>query len=185
MAEPSIIDQLKALRAGDDAAARALAGRVTAPCAARIRDLLAVLHGTDKAEAAKAAGVLLEIELPAFSPVLAGVSPEPLEALVWDIQLLGDLVLGARAQLLAKLDGLLEDQRDVPMGDGPSPADEKPLPRRVCDEAYLLLRRLLARESEDAQYLNSRLYLGLSLEKRNSEIFFAKRERRFTRFDEE
>ncbi|MEO5619070.1 MAG: hypothetical protein ABIS67_14975, partial [Candidatus Eisenbacteria bacterium] len=116
--------------------------------------------------------------------VLAGVAPEPLDALVWDIHLLGDMVLGARARLLEKLDALSEDQRNVPVGDGPSPRDEKPQPRRVCDEAYLIVRRLMSNEPEEALYLNSRLFLNLSNEQRDQEIFFAKRERRFTRFDE-
>ncbi|MEO5617875.1 MAG: hypothetical protein ABIS67_08885, partial [Candidatus Eisenbacteria bacterium] len=65
MTEPSMADQLKALRAGDDQSARALARALTAGGDAKLRDLLAVLHGSDKAEAGKAAGVLLEVELPA------------------------------------------------------------------------------------------------------------------------
>lgn len=184
MAEPSIAQQLKALRAGDDKAARALARSITAAGEAKLRELIAVLHGSDKTETGKAAGVLLEAELPAFPAVIEGLQAEPLDGLIWDIQLLGDLVLGARARLIEKLDALSEDQRDVPVGDGPSPRDEKPLPRRVCDEAYLILRRLVAHEPEDAGYLNSRLFLKLSIEQKDQEIFFAKRERRFTRFDE-
>lgn len=142
MAEPSIAEQLKALRAGDDKAAGTLARAVTAVGDAKIRDLLAVLHGADKTEAGKAAGVLLEIDLPALPAVLAGVSPEPLDPLIWDIQLAADLVLSARMPLIAN-------------------------------------------EPEEAQYLNSRLFLNLSNEKKDQEIFFAKRERRFTRFDEQ
>jgi len=185
MAEPSIAQQVKALRAGDDKGAQAVARAVTAGADAKIRDLLAVVHGDDKTEAGKAAGVVLELDLPAFPTVLAGVKPEPLDPLIWDVQLAADLVLSARAQLLEKLDALLEDKRDVPMGDGPAPRDEKPLPRRVCDEAYLLERKLISSEPEEALYLNSRLYLKLSVEKRDQEIFFAKRRRRFTPFADE
>jgi hypothetical protein len=184
MAEPSIADQLRALRAGDDKGTGAIARGVTAGAEAKIRELLGVMHGKDPAEAAKAAGVLLELEMPAFPSVLGAVRTEPVPGLVWDIQLLGDIVFDARRRVVEKLDGLSEDKRDVPVGDGPAPSDEKPLPRRVCDEAYLILRRLLSSEPEEALYLNSRLFLKLSIEQKDQEIFFAKRERRFTRFDE-
>jgi len=185
MAEPTVADQLKGLKPGDDKGAAAMARAITTGAEGKIRELLAVIHGKDRAEAGKAAGVLLELELAAFAPALAGIQPEPVEGLVWDLRLLGDLVAGARAGLVEKLDALFEDKRDVPVGEGPAPRDEKPLPRRVCDEAYLIERRLLSGEPEEALYLNSRLFLKLSNEKKDSEIFFAQRERRFTRFDQE
>jgi hypothetical protein len=184
MPEPTIREQLKALPAGKDAAVQAMARSIGQPVDQKAAELLQVLHGEDLDLAVKAAGVLLELDARAFAAVLQGTKPDPIPAAVWDLQLLADIVLALRARLVKVLDERLGDKRDVPMKDDPRLVDEKPLPRRVCDEAYLMLRRLLSAEAEEPLYINSRLFLKLTIADRDAEIFFAKRERRFTNFSE-
>lgn len=185
MAEPSLKEQLMALPKGDDRAVDALARNFGRSVDQKTEELVEILKGEDAALADRAAAVLMALDARALPALGKATRPDPLAAGLWELELLSDLVLASRGSVVALLDGRLEDKRDVPMA-GKSPGmEEGPLPRRACDAAYLMLRRLLSAENADAQFLNSRLFLKLSIEKRDSEIFFAKRERRFTDFSAE
>ena len=49
--------------------------------------------------------------------------------------------------------------------------EEKPIPRRVCDEAYLMLRKLLSyKEDEESLMTNERLFLRMTNEEKDKEI---------------
>jgi len=147
-----------------------------------VRQLIAVLHGKDEAESRKAAGVLLQLGPVAFDDLAKSVKKDDPSQAVWDAQVLGDMVLESRTQLVAVLDGMMDDTRDHPMPDYPG-LEEKHPPRRVCDEAYLLERRLLNTvEPEDLGYSNGRAFLALPIAQRDAEIANAKRARVFTNF---
>ena len=62
----------------------------------------------------------------------------------------------------------------------PEEVEEKPAPRRICDEAYLMYRRLLnTRESEEDYLVNRRIFLKQTDDDKDREIFFARKSRRF------
>ena len=82
-----------------------------------------------------------------------------------------DLQLSLRQRIVAALDPLLEDREIVPAPDVPGPIEEVPPPCRICDEAYLALRRLLAHdEDEMAQERNAHEFLALEDEAKDAEI---------------
>ena len=59
--------------------------------------------------------------------------------------------------------------------------EEAPAARRVCDEAYLQLRRLLnPRESVERYHLNASAFLQLSTEEKENEIRKARKSRMFS-----
>lgn len=87
-------------------------------------------------------------------------------------------------QLLAATDGnllqksiaatskMLDDQRPVPLPPDYGLKEEtSPPPRRLCDEAYLVLRRLMhVAETEDEYWLNAEAFLNVPMAERDAEI---------------
>ncbi|HQJ45742.1 MAG TPA: hypothetical protein PK195_03815, partial [Ignavibacteriaceae bacterium] len=49
--------------------------------------------------------------------------------------------------------------------------EEQPVPRRVCDEGYLMLRRLTAfKETEEELMINEKLFLNMTDDQKDKEI---------------
>lgn len=93
-------------------------------------------------ERRKAARVLRELEelgirawLNRFGQVSATERLEAAEAVI-------DSYRVVQQRLMDALSPLLEEQAKVPRTQSPEPMEERRPPTRVCDEAYLLLRRL-------------------------------------------
>jgi len=77
----------------------------------------------------------------------------------------------------------LSDTRKVPASRGAGPTEEQPPVVRICDEAYLQLRRLVnLEESMDQYLLNSRAFLNLPEARKDEEIRKSRQSRAFTRF---
>jgi len=79
----------------------------------------------------------------ALSGGLGASVPEDPTRRAQRVNLLVDAETALRRRLAADLDALLEDRRPVPVHLGPPGEEAKPLPRRVCDVAYLGLVRLV------------------------------------------
>lgn len=47
-----------------------------------------------------------------------------------------------RRKVIARIDALLDDRTPIPVPVS-GPAEQRPPPRRVCDEAYLLMRQMV------------------------------------------
>jgi len=107
----------------------------------------------------------------AFTPLLGGLSPDVPEDYVWDMKTVMDLQLNNRVKLAKVLENMLEDKRSLEMPEPPPDTEEEFLPRRVCDEAYLLMRQLLSfEEGEEEQFFNTNAFLNLSDEEKDTEI---------------
>ena len=185
MADTNITRSLAALGPNDDKGFTALARSIAAKSDGDVRELIAVLHGKNEAEARKAAAVLLELRQLAFAALADSVKKDDPSQAVWDAQVLGDILLDSRGRLIAVLDAMFEDKRDHPMPEFKG-LEEKHPPRRVCDEAYLLERRLLfSNEAEDQAHANARAFLALPPAERDKEIAKARATRTFKNFAEE
>jgi hypothetical protein len=76
----------------------------------------------------------------------------------------------------------MEDRRQAPPQQADAAMEEQPPPIRVCDEAYLQLRRLLNIEEGDPQYfLNARAFLNLGNAEKDAEIHRARKSRGWSR----
>ncbi len=90
-------------------------------------------------------------------------------------------MLSLRQRVIAALEPLLEDRTPVPQPDLPFETEELPPPRRVCDEAYLALRKLLAgEEDERTGEQNAYEFLAREEEERDVEIRRARTSRTWT-----
>ena len=166
-------DRLRALRPADDAGIAALARDLTRKALTDARALLELTRTGTEHERAVGEQVFGRLGAVGLLPLLdrtREAPPHEPRALVWDVQTLVDLQLDTRSRLIPLLNGALRDTRPIPPPDLPAWVEEPPIPRRVCDEAYLALRRLLAFEPEEDADLEADLFLNLSDEERDAEI---------------
>jgi len=93
---------------------------------------------------ANALAFLSEIGDLAIVPVLEAPLRDDPQAAVQALNLLAEAELSLRQRVIERVDQLLDDKRPIPPRPqiGPKP-DEPNHPRRVCDEAYVAMRRLV------------------------------------------
>jgi hypothetical protein len=90
------------------------------------------------------------------------------------------------ARMTKELGDLLASRTPVPQPKPPEPVEERRPPTRECDEAYLLLRRLLrADEPELEQTLSERGFLALTNADRDKTIERFRQKQEWTRFVED
>lgn len=104
---------------------------------------------------------------------------------VWAMRTAVEAHEGSRAKLIGRLMKLLDDVEPLPVVKIPN-SEEQPVPRRVCDEAYLALRRVMKfEEGKIDGTLEGRAFLDMGAKERDGEIQKVKKSRTFTRFVED
>ncbi len=135
------------------------------------REAVGLAHSEDEGIRATASALLLSLGNLALSPLLDSAAVDIPEDYVWDMQTAVRLHLESRGRIVTALEKMLTDTRPVAVGSPFSFKEESPVPRRVCDEAYLLLRKLLAlEENEEDRMLNEQAFLEMEDKERNAEI---------------
>lgn len=135
-----------------------------------VRKLVEIMHGEDKDAANKAAALLQELnDIPA-GPMLETLDTEDPEMMVWELQQVVTRHAHIRSRIVATLEEMLKDKTVLTPPFLPGEVEEMPVERRVCDEAYLMLRSLMALEDADTRLVNSDIFLDMSDEKRDEEI---------------
>ena len=140
------------------------------------RKNLAELHATalrylsSRARSGQASSLLEQLEETAVESLARTVAtqhPAP------ETRLLLDLANGvgfAEKAVVSRLTVALRDGRIAPQPPGARAMEEAPPPHRVCDEAYIGLRRLLHPESQLQNLMESNHFLGLPDHEKNREI---------------
>lgn len=119
----------------------------------------------------KAAAVLVNLHDVTIGSLLdAGVPPLAMQRTL-GIAIMVNAQIYLRERTVTHLVKLLDDKEILPEATTSKRIEgERPV-RRVCDEAYLQLRRLLnTTESEDAYLRNASIYLHLDFDERDEEI---------------
>jgi hypothetical protein len=172
---------LRELGPEDDEELQKLGSAVSERSLKEPRAMVKALHSADEEDFLKAATVLLSMEDVALRPLLEALSPDVPERRVWDMQAIVDLQLKNRVRIAKALESMLDDKRPIPPPETPPSVEEKPIPRRVCDEAYMMLRKLLAfEETEEEQFFNADSFLNKSDVERDAEIRRARTSKRWT-----
>ena len=93
---------------------------------------------------ANALAFLSEIGDLAVVPVLEGPLRDDPKAAVQALNLMADAELALRQKVIQRVNQLLDDKRPIPPRAQLGPKPDEPIhPRRVCDEAYVAMRRLV------------------------------------------
>ena len=149
---------------------KALSAKIREQGYRHLRELVEWYGSKDSAMSINAAAVLIDLSELATVPLLDNLSSEP-EKLVWEMQQAVEAQLAVRERLVTQLEAMLGNTSPVLAGDLDLALEEQPpAPRRVCDEAYLMLRRLVSFESDARLMDNTEGYFDLTFEERDEEI---------------
>jgi hypothetical protein len=135
-----------------------------------VQAVVRIFHSDNLDEAAKASVVLTALGDVAFSPLVESLPVDQRMLLVSDMHSLVEIQLANRVQIVAQLEKMLDDKTLLPIKEPPPHIEEKPLPRRVCDEAYLMMRSLFALEDAESAVFSESAFLEMTDEDRDSEI---------------
>jgi hypothetical protein len=114
---------------------------------------------------------LVEIEDLAIVPVLEDPLRDDPTALSQAMGLLTNEEIKLRTRIVKRLDAWLDDKRPIPQKPSLLPTEGKLRPRRVCDEAYVYMRRLVHfGEGELRQLVDRDRFYDLGEEKRDLAI---------------
>lgn len=163
-------------RAGIDRLASAVMEQVRSP----LRSVVELALSSDKDLSGKARSLLSEVDDLAIVPLLDTAEPDDPFLRVWQMNTLMSAHLELRDKVVVKLDLMLADKTSIPWRTI-EPFEGLPKPSRVCDEAYLVMRRLLNAREEKMQFLReSEAFLSLSDKEKDAEILKAKKSRVWT-----
>ena len=170
----------------DAPAEAALAARVRADATAVTARLVELARSPDPMSAFKARSLAGRLEELVAGTLLDAPPPADAATAVWTVTAATAATVALRARVAERVRILLGDRRLLP----PQPVDprvEEPVrPRRVCDEAYGLLRELLnTGESRPAFVMDQWAFLRLPESGRDAEIARAVAGQPFTRFIED
>jgi hypothetical protein len=144
---------------------------------APIRAVVTLLNDPDPKMFRKAALLISEIGDLAIVPLLESPEPRAAPDKLWNMETVLGAHLAVRDRIVARLDLMLTDKTRITWGTV-GPAEEKPQPSRVCDEAYLLMRRLLNTGEGKMESIHQRkAFLSLSDQEKDAEILKAKQSR--------
>jgi hypothetical protein len=128
--------------AGDDnSRIEALANSLRASSSATPKAAIELLLGPDEMAASRARLLLVFLGDLAILPLLDAKPSLPQQRAAL-IEQAVDAEVALRRKVIARIDALLDDRTPIPVPRS-GPAEQKPPPRRVCDEAYLLMRQMV------------------------------------------
>jgi hypothetical protein len=187
MTHPEFLERLSKLDAEDSGGLTALAQDLIRE-GREIPSFTVQLYRQVDSDPSKKAMVLLgEIQEFGIVPLLdlaaeppsSGLTPE---RALWVLRTVGANLLELQRHVVRSIDKALDDRRQTPTSKAEPALEEQPPPVRVCDEAYLQMRRVLNVEEGDDQYfLQARAFLNLGNVQKDAEILKARKMRVWSR----
>jgi hypothetical protein len=180
MSPEELIEKLRRISPDQQGQLDALAKLVVRRSRALPRAAAAHLTDNDQNLADNAMSLLIDIEDLATVPLLEAPEPAHPYDRVARMTIIVDSQLEIRNTTVERLKKMLDDKRPMNYQKMPR-VEESPPPSRVCDEAYVLLRRLLnTTEDQETQTANTRLFLRLPEARKDIEIRKARTARTWT-----
>jgi hypothetical protein len=171
MTSDQLLDLLKQLDPAQGDELQRLSVAVRNQSRELIRTLIRAWAGSDEKLSVNARAVLAECEELPLAPLLEARDALGVEGRVWRVRTAVETELQLRERTVRRLDPGFDDRTLVPMPPLPGGMEEPVIPRRVCDETYLLLRRMLNPQERPLAYtMNSRAFLALEEKERDREI---------------
>lgn len=134
-------------------------------------ELVKILHSGKEEESKKAAMILMSIGDLSITPMLESIDTNNAENYTWEMDIILSQHLQTRNKISVILNSMFLDKRLLKGPELKGVVEEKPIPRRICDEAYLMLRRLTAlKENEEELMINERMFLNMSENEKDKEI---------------
>jgi hypothetical protein len=178
MTRQDFLSRLSSLNPEDSAGLTALAQDLIKD-AREIPSLAVQLCQQGNPDTARKAMITMgEIEEFGIVPLLDAGAQLSVDLALWRLRTVGVNIVHLQRQVVRSIDKQLDDKRKAAAGKGKPQMEEQPPPVRVCDEAYLQMRRLLNVEEGEGQYfMNARAFLSWSDAQKDAEIGKARQSR--------
>lgn len=177
MTSTELVEALRQAHPTQRSAIDSLSRNVAEQALAPIRAVVTLLNDPDPKMSDKAARLISGIGDLAIVPLLESPEPRTVSDKLWNIETVLTAHLVVRERIVARLDSILADKTLITWGTV-GPVEEKPQPSRVCDEAYLMMRRLLnPKEGTMESIHESKAFLALTDKEKDAEILKAKKSR--------
>jgi len=171
MEEKNLVSRLSEINIMENAKIDSLSEEIKTRSQKDVFELIKILHSGKEEDSKKASLVLISIGDLSITPLIESLDSNNADNYVWETDIALSLHLQNRNKLSKIINSMFLDKRLLKGPELKGVVEEKPIPRRVCDEAYLMLRKLLAyKEDEEALMTNERMFLSLSNEEKDKEI---------------
>ncbi len=171
MENENIKSQLKKITITDNKSLDLLSKKIEEISRKNANELVEILHSENEQESRKASIILMSIGDLAITPMLESLDSNNADNYAWEMDIILSQYLQNRNKITIVLNTMLLDKRKLNEPELQGPLEEKPAPRRVCDEAYLMLRKLTAfKENEEDLMINKKMFLDMEDELRDKEI---------------
>lgn len=171
MENKTLESQLKEIKLTDNKKLDSLSKAITDNSRKDVTELVKILHSTNEEESRKASMVLMSLGDLVITPMLDSLDTKDADNYAWEMDIILSQYLQNRNKITLVLNSMLLDKRTLKDPELQGPLEEKPASRRVCDEAYLMLRKLTSfKETEEDLMINERRFLDMTDEERDKEI---------------
>jgi len=171
MEEKNLVSRLSEIKIMENAKLDSLSEEIKTRSQKDVFELIKILRSGKEEDSKKASMVLISIGNLSITPLIESLDSNNADNYVWETDIALSLHLQNRNKLSKIINSMFLDKRLLKGPELKGVVEEKPIPRRVCDEAYLMLRKLLAyKEDEEALMTNERMFLSLSNEEKDKEI---------------
>ena len=176
---------VRELDPNNDKELKSLAQRIKEEGWENTRRVVSILRLGKQDESAKATLVLMSIGDLAATPLLDSINSDNPDNLARDMDIVISAQLENRSKIVKILNKMLLDKRTLRDREFPAKVEAIPPSRRVCDEAYIMMRNLFAfEEKEEELSANLAVFLDMPDEKRDIEILRAKKARKWVSLTE-
>jgi hypothetical protein len=180
MTNNELIEALRRLDPNQESAVEALSRSIEEEARAPSRAAASMLNDRDPKMSERGAAIITNIGDLAIVPLIESPQPQDAADRVWNMDVVITAHLEVRGKVVARLNTMLSDKMKIPWGKV-GPAEGTPAPSRVCDEAYLMMRRLLNTSEDKVRFLHEReAFLALSDVEKDNEILKAKKSHTWT-----
>jgi len=171
METKTLESQLKEIKLSDNKKLDSLSKAIYEESLKDANELVRILHSGKEDESKKASMVLMSIGDLAVTPMLESLDTKNADNYTWEMDVILSQYLQNRNRITIVLNSMLLDKRQLKGPDLQGFVEETPVPRRVCDEAYIMLRRLTAfKENEEDLMMNEKVFLDMTDDLKDKEI---------------
>lgn len=171
MDEKSLAARISEIKIMDNTKLDSLSEEIKTRARQDIYELIRILHSNNKENSQKASMLLMSTGDLSITPMISSIDTDDADNYSWEMDIILSAQLQNRNKICRILNSMLLDKRKLKDPELEGAVEEKPASKRVCDEAYLMLRRLTAyNENEEDLMSNEKIYLDMTNGERDKEI---------------
>ena len=180
MTSNEVVDTLRRADPARESVIDRLAKDIEQQARGPVRAAVGMINEPDPRSSGNATKLLSNLGDLAMDPLLDAPPPRDVSVKLWSMQALVAAHLDLREKLVARLNAMLDDKTRISWG-RIGPTEQVRPDTRVCDEAYIQMRRILNTGEGKSDWVQERKsFFAMSDQAKDAEILRARRSRSWT-----